>query len=341
GVDVASLTELEQALARGVIGARISVSGGAKSYSLLERAVAADVTIVCDSKAELVTLNALAVKMSAKVRIFFRFKAQPHSRFGLAEDELVRLGVGLDRNRIDLAGLAFHCTGYDVEERATRALACLPAISTLRAQGHDVRVLDIGGGFTVKYRDTADATPTAFHADHVLKPIYPYAAADGATMLDTLLKRISKPVRDMRLTLMIEPGRSLLDQAGITVTKVLGVRDHVTVDAMSFSLSEQWFSSEFFVDPVLIPRESRAGDGPWAGPIAGASCLESDMLAWRHVPFSSKPRPGDLLCFVNTAGYQMDSNESQFHGTPLPKKVVLHPLGARWCLDGIRPEGQS
>jgi diaminopimelate decarboxylase len=60
------------------------------------------------------------------------------------------------------------------------------------------------------------------------------------------------------------------------------------------------------------------------------------MLSWRHIPFPVAPRPGDLLVYVNTAGYQQDSNESSFHEQPLPPKVVVDtgPDGARWRLDG-------
>ena len=336
-LDVASLAELEQGLSRGFSGTRLSVSGGTKPLALLERAVACDATIVCDSEQELATLSSLF--RGTKVRVLLRFRpaSQKASRFGLPESELARIGESIDRTRIDLAGLAFHCAGYDPLERITAALASLEPIQALRAQGHNLRVLDIGGGFSVRYRAN-EAVATEFHADHAVHATYPYAGTDGPTMLDTILQRIAQPLRDARLTLMIEPGRALLDQAGVTMTQVLGVGELITVDAMSFSLSEQWFGSDFFVDPVLIPKEPRTSGVSWAGAIAGASCLESDMLAWRKVRFNVKPQVGDLLCFVNTAGYQMDSNESEFHGTPLPKKIILHPVGARWCLDGIRPE---
>lgn len=337
-VDVASLAELEQTLARGVPGSCISVSGGAKPYALLERAVAADATVVCDSEHELRVLHALAVGKKARILLRVRPQSQINSRFGLDAADVARFSATIDRASIDLAGLAFHCAGYDANERIAAALSVLPLVPVLRAQGHTIRILDIGGGFTIRYRENGEPFDGEFHAGHAVKASYPYAATDGAAMLDVILSQLAKPLKDAGLTLMVEPGRSLLDQAGVTMTRVLGVGGHVTVDAMSFSISEQWFGSEFFVDPVLLPRDDSRSGSPWAGAIAGASCLESDMLAWRKVPFFKQPRVGDLLCFPNTAGYQMDSNESEFHGTPLPKKIILHPVGARWCLDGIRPE---
>jgi diaminopimelate decarboxylase len=212
----------------------------------------------------------------------------------------------------------------------------------LRAKGFaQARIINVGGGFTVRYRERGTVSSDArdFHGGQVRPPSYPYSAESGPTMLRRLVNGVS--LGDA--TLMIEPGRSLLDQAGFTAVRVTGVRERagygiVTVDATSFSLSESWFGSEYFVDPVVVTRAPRAAEA-WVGCIAGASCLESDMLAWRKILFAVKPQPGDLLCFVNTAGYQMDSNESEFHGLPLPKKIVLSTLpggGVRWHLDGVR-----
>jgi diaminopimelate decarboxylase len=87
---------------------------------------------------------------------------------------------------------------------------------------------------------------------------------------------------------------------------------------------------------VLLPGDGRPASGPsFAACVAGASCLECDLLTWRKVAFPVRPQPGDLLVYVNTAGYQMDSNESPFHDLPLPPKVVVERRhGApRWRLD--------
>jgi diaminopimelate decarboxylase len=105
------------------------------------------------------------------------------------------------------------------------------------------------------------------------------------------------------------------------------------VDGSSLSLSEQWFSSEYLPDPVLLP--AAGASEPYAACVGGATCLESDMVSWRKVRLSARPAVGDLLVYPNTAGYQMDSNESPFHDLPLPPKVVLDTAGdrVRWRLD--------
>ncbi|HEX8932722.1 MAG TPA: Y4yA family PLP-dependent enzyme, partial [Pseudonocardiaceae bacterium] len=69
--------------------------------------------------------------------------------------------------------------------------------------------------------------------------------------------------------------------------------------------------------------------------VGGASCLEYDMVTWRKIPFPRVPRYGDLLVYPNTAGYQMDKNETEFHQIPLPVRVVLSYTESRfqWRLD--------
>src|SRR5690606_6627583 len=113
----------------------------------------------------------------------------------------------------------------------------------------------------------------------------------------------------------------------------------LTVDGTSLSLSEQWFGSEYLPDPLLWPRRPGTDSGagaPTPTSVGAASCLESDMLSWRRIPLPRPAEAGDLLVYPNTAGYQMDSNESGFHELPLPPKVVLHETDGgrmRWALD--------
>ncbi|MER6564570.1 Y4yA family PLP-dependent enzyme, partial [Streptomyces sp. NPDC001027] len=165
----------------------------------------------------------------------------------------------------------------------------------------------------------------------------------GADALRAVLgaHRLAERLREAGVKLLLEPGRALLDRAGCTVFRVQGVKDHdgygiVTVDGTSLSLSEQWFDSEYLPDPVLLPTTPRSvGDEPYAACVGGATCLESDMVTWRKVRFPVRPALGDLLVYPNTAGYQMDSNESPFHELPLPPKVVLDSAGGttRWRFD--------
>jgi diaminopimelate decarboxylase len=351
GVDVASLGELRGAFAEGVRGERIVVTGPAKSAELLRLAVLHGCLLTVDALDELTRLIELAGRYGV-ARLLLRV-APPHgsSRFGLTPEEL---RTGLTRceaaTSVRLEGFSFHLSGYAPEPRAAMAATLLNWVEQGRALGLPSESVDIGGGFAVDYVDGADwqeFAPTLraenFHGERQFPDYYPYhSAVAGAAMLLAVLDTVppggSRPLaallRAAGVTLLCEPGRALLDQAGLTVLRVQGIKERgygiVTVDGTSLSLSEQWFNSEFLPDPVLLP----SGAGPALDPssesgptfsacVAGVSCLESDLLSWRKIPFPQRPQIGDLLVYLNTAGYQMDSNESEFHRLPLPPKVVV------------------
>ncbi|MDU0954902.1 MAG: Y4yA family PLP-dependent enzyme, partial [Bradyrhizobium sp.] len=85
-----------------------------------------------------------------------------------------------------------------------------------------------------------------------------------------------------------------------------------------------WFRSEFLVDPILIPHDARpAGAPPIRAYLAGHSCLDDDVLSNRWLTFPVAPQAGDLLVYANTAGYQMDLLENQFHRHPMPNRLCV------------------
>ncbi|MDT7713181.1 MAG: diaminopimelate decarboxylase [Pseudonocardiales bacterium] len=358
-VDVASLGELRGALSEGVRGEALVVTGPAKGEELLRLAILHGSLLVVDALDELERVVALAAGLG-RARILLRCLPPkgPVSRFGIDE---VDLPVALERcaqarAAVRLEGFSFHLPGYEVAPRADIAGWLLGWCARARALGLPAETISIGGGFAVNYVDgpawerfRSALAPEHFHAGRSFDDYYPYhSPVAGAGMLRAVLAAVpageaeplSALLRRAGVALLCEPGRALLDQAGCTVFTVQGVkaRDYaiVTVDGTSLSLSEQWFNSEFLPDPVLMPKDGRAASGPpFAACVAGASCLECDLLTWRKVAFPMRPRSGDLLVYVNTAGYQMDSNESAFHDLPLPPKLVdERRAGApRWRFD--------
>jgi diaminopimelate decarboxylase len=360
GVDVASLGELRGALSEGVRGDAIVVTGPAKGEELHRLAILQGSLIAVDALDELDRLVELAAGLG-RARILLRCLPLdgPASRFGIGEGEL---SVALERcaqarDAVRMEGFSFHLSGYEVAPRADLAGRLLGWCARAQALGLPAEAISIGGGFAVDYVDGAawerfrpGLKPEHFHAGRSFDDYYPYhSPVAGADMLRAVLAAVpsgeAKPLaallRRAGISLLCEPGRALLDQAGINVFSSQGVKacgDYgiVTVDGTSLSLSEQWFNSEFLPDPVLVPRDGRpACEPPFAACIAGASCLECDLLSWRKVVLPLRPRRGDLLVYVNTAGYQMDSNESPFHDLPLPPKIVVERrAGApRWRFD--------
>lgn len=301
---------------------------------------------------------------------------QPHSRFGMndaelsaATDRCLRAG-----DAVRMEGFSFHLSGYAIQPRADLAAHLVGLCLKARVQGLEAGRISIGGGLPMSYTD-ADSWHTFlseqgsghYHAGKSFSTgdFYPYyAPASGADALRALLAArpeghggsLAGLLKEAGVELLMEPGRALLDRAGATVFRVQGVKERegyrmLTVDGSSLSLSEQWFNSEYLPDPYLVPGSTDApSEGPssetppartppagtWPACVGAATCLESDMVSWRKIPFRRPPGVGDLLVYPNTAGYQMDSNESPFHDLAIPPKVVVDHTERprpRWRLD--------
>ncbi|MFD3746531.1 alanine racemase [Nocardia sp. NPDC058633] len=349
GVDVASTGELTSALAQGVRGEDLMVTGPAKSDDLLWLAARHRALIALDALDEIDRLAALDLPARVLLRVLPEGST---SRFGLDPMELEQaIQVIRADGPITLSGFSFHLSGYDATDRSEQAAALVGHCLRARATGHPADTISVGGGFGVDYLDAESwarfqdtLSDNWFHGGPPSDDYYPYHfPIPGAAMLAAVLahKDLAKLLRDNGIRLAVEPGRALLDRAGSSVFRVQGVKtravdgepyDILTVDGTSLSLSEQWFASEYLPDPVLWP----ARDGHRTPTCVGATtCLESDLLSRRRIPLPRRARIGDLLVYPNTAGYQMDSNESPFHELPLPPKVVLREGSdrLRWTLD--------
>lgn len=362
GVDVASCEELAKALAGGIKGEQIGVTGPQKTAGLLTLALRQHCLIAIDSPDELRHLVALASQWRLPARILLRLRidSQPHSRFGLNEQQCqAALALCLTHiDVIDLHGFAFHLSGYCIAERALAASALIDRCLHARTLGlHNCRQVNIGGGLPVQYvapeqwqRFVAQDAPAHYQAGKTFSGFYPYGVSRaGADALRDLLDHpldaglsLARRLREHGIGLIVEPGRALLDQAGFSLFTVQGVKHRqfpegavVTVQGSSLSLSEQWLNSEFLPDPVLLGNET--GSPLFYASVGAATCLESDMLTWRRIGFARQLRVGDRLVYLNTAGYQMDSNESSFHEAAIPEKVVIRLADdeLHWQLDRL------
>jgi diaminopimelate decarboxylase len=363
GVDVASREEMISALGAGVAGERLMVTGPHKGASFHRLAIRHGACIAVDSAEELAALietcRGDGNPRAARVVLRLRPALEARSRFGMDEQE-IREAIALlaqERSHLCLEGFSIHLGGYDVAARAVCGAKLVELALFARELDHTPRLIDLGGGWPVCYVEEDQwkrlqeiLSPEHFHASRKFDSFYPYfqpvAGADALrACLETPLSKsgnLALLCARHGLTLAVEPGRALLDQAGLSVFGIRAIKGRndgysiITAEGQSFSLSEQWFGSEFLPDPVLIPQEPRMAE-PTLACVAGSSCLDSDMLTWRKIEFAVPPAPGDLLIYVNTAGYQMDSNESSFHRTPLPRKIAAWVDNGRleWCDDAL------
>lgn len=345
GVDVSSAYELRDALAAGAMASAIGASGPAKTTAFHRSLIALGALISIDSPEELSDLE--TIDSAEPVRILLRYRpvSASASRFGIAGERmrasLLRL-AGL-RDRFSFEGFHFHVSGYDVIPRVAAVKELVPLISLARSLGIPAAIVDIGGGMPVRYVDPGHYdtfqlrhSATDYVNGRLPKSLYPYGGTITAqNWIHRFLEAecvagvtVAGYLRSETLKLVLEPGRCAVDQAAISIfrvtrTKACASGDAVFVEGSSFSACETWFNSEFLVDPVVLKGPGhRAGRGGRAF-IAGHSCLEEDVITYRLIDFESLPAPGDLLVFANTAGYQMDLLENEFHRHPMPRRIVM------------------
>ncbi|MEI2770828.1 MAG: alanine racemase [Candidatus Competibacter sp.] len=356
GCDVSSIYEYRAALGHGIPGERITLSGPSKNLDFLLLAFLLGSRISVDSWGELDDIHSMTKKADfKKVRILFRIGDLTNraSRFGFSQKELPELINFVRRNKkaFICEGFAFHLDGYSIEERAVAIQDIFKYIESARAAGIQCSVINIGGGYAVNYVTEEQGiifdalSDTDFFAGNKPKGFYPYRShINGPDFLKVLLNTIilynHESIRDRMITnkyqLIIEPGRALLHQAGITCFSVKESRttssgdNIVNVDANINMLSEQWFNTDFLPGPAVVSAQKRKLSS-YRASVGGNTCLEMDLLTKRKVDFPYPPVRGDVLVYLNTAGYQMDSNESMFHQIPLPQKVAVFRDGTgKW-----------
>lgn len=348
GVDVSSEYEMRDALRAGARASQLVATGPAKTERFHRALFEGGALISVDSAEEFAPLRSLALNAATgrKLRVLLRLRpaSAAASRFGAgAEDCAVALRALAElRGHIDFEGFHFHLGGYDVESRAQAVRELADLVDEARRLGLAPQTIDIGGGLPIRYVDSAqyDAFLRSQVAAHyrngkVPASFYPYGGRlDAGEWLDLLLE---SPCRDRQpiarwlnvqgLRLAVEPGRSLADQAAISVFRIArvkalaGGRHVVFVEGSSFSACETWFASEFLLDPILVST-GRSVQGPHRAYIAGHSCLDEDVISNRLIAFEAAPQAGDLLVYANTAGYQMDLLENEFHRHPPPRRVA-------------------
>ncbi|WP_411379175.1 Y4yA family PLP-dependent enzyme [Pseudomonas sp. MPB26] len=349
GVDVSSVHELQAALRAGTPGARICATGPAKTAVFHQALVSAGSLISIDSLEEFEDLQSVieAQPTPTKARVLLRYrpKTSPQSRFGMSSQDLLE---GLQRLRkytdiFHFEGFHFHLGGYGVEARAQALREISGFVEAAREMGLNPQMIDIGGGLPIRYVEPQiyarflenDNKPSHYYNQKVPQAYYPYGSDLTAPhWLALLLDAEHSPgvsiaayLKLQNITLAFEPGRSLVDQAAISLFRVTRTKQLafnktvIFVEGSSFSACETWFASEYLLDPILISSQ-QPPHTPIQAYIAGHSCLDDDVITYRLINFSTVPRTGDVLIYVNTAGYQMDLLENEFHRHPLPRRLT-------------------
>lgn len=136
-------------------------------------------------------------------------------------------------------------------------------------------------------------------------------------------------LKRQQIELRIEPGRSLLDQCGITVAKLaFRKKDAEGRNLIGLEMNRTQMlssSADFLLDPLFIPFKKTA-EKSCEVYFVGAYCLEQELILKRKIVLSQSPEMGDLVCFVNTAGYMMHFYESEAHLFKLAKNLIVEKI---------------
>jgi diaminopimelate decarboxylase len=357
GADVASSEELSEAQNCYVASNRISMTGPDKPDHELALCASHGLEVHIDSADELTRFLEIRKYFDnegkdIKQTILLRLspKSTALSRFGMSSEEIKDCAIKV--NGVDnlALGISFHINDYKVNTRVKVLEECMELTKELLEFEVVISKIDIGGGYPVNYMDsfsTEDYSKGDFWGKRNMSVTYPYSsnlsAEDHAiSVLSRSLesKEISNLLTLNSIDIVLEPGRSLLDQCGISIFQVIGVKSVAhnkriaILNGTSFSLSESWFGSDFAPEPLIIRAGSeKPEENELSYYFAGRSCLEQDMIRCRAVQHLVPITAGDLVVFCNTAGYQMDSNESSFHRIPLPNKVTARKRKGKWIVN--------
>jgi diaminopimelate decarboxylase len=306
GADVSTLGELEFARRAGLDGDRLVFHGNNKSDEELRAAAQAGALVVLDAAEEIERAAAAGVQ-TVLVRLTPGIEAETHesirtaharSKFGLAPDEAVAAVDAARAAGLDVAGLHIHI-GSQLKRADESVLAVERMVDVARrCADWTPRIFNLGGGLGVR---------------HTLEESVPDIAEFVGELVQQVRARWTEPVR-----LILEPGRSLIGQAGLSLYSVGAVKGTTAAidGGMSDNPRPQLYGARY--EALLANRAEEPPAGAYR--IAGKHCESGDVLIESvELP---EPRRGDLLAVPATGGYTL-SMASTYNGVPRPAAVLV------------------
>ncbi|ODT84499.1 MAG: diaminopimelate decarboxylase [Nitrosomonadales bacterium SCN 54-20] len=314
GFDIVSGGELQRVLKAGSDPQKIVFSGVGKQPAEMKAALEAD--ILCfnvESEAELHVLNRVAGEMGKIAPVSLRVnpdvdaKTHPYistglkeNKFGIPFDEAEALYASAQElGNVRVAGLDCHI-GSQLTELAPFIETCkkmLGLLDRLEAQGLEIEHLDLGGGLGIRY--AGENPPSAREYVEALRSV----------------------VGSRRQKILIEPGRSLVGNAGVLLTTVEYLkptphRDFAIVDAaMNDLMRPALYKAYHEILPVVVRNEMDAKTYQVVGPV----CETGDFLGHdRHLALAQ----GDLLAVMSAGAYGM-SMSSNYNARPRAAEVMI------------------
>ncbi|GJL59050.1 MAG: diaminopimelate decarboxylase [Nitrospirales bacterium] len=315
GADIVSGGELFRALTAGMPPNKIVFAGVGKSKEEIQYALESNILMFnVESPGELQQINEVAGSMGLRAKVALRInpdidpQTHPYISTGLKKS---KFGIGADRalEEFDVAGNLPHIKVVGVHSHIGSQLTqvtpfvdalkkAIALIQALQAKDVHIQYLNIGGGLGITYSDET--------------PPHPKELAEA----------ISPLLQSVSCQIIMEPGRSIVGNAGILVTKVLynkksADKHFVIVDAaMNDLLRPSLYDSHHDIQPVIKKESSAVNAVDVVGPI----CESGDFLAKdRKMPNS---QPGDLLAVMSAGAYGF-TMASNYNSRPRVPEVLV------------------
>lgn len=316
GFDIVSGGELFRVLKAGADPKKVVFSGVGKNRQEIEYALKSGILMFnVESEPELDTLNEVASGMGKKAPISFRVnpdvdpKTHPYISTGMKKS---KFGIDIKRSvdqykkaltlsHVEVVGVDCHIGSQitSVSPFVDALARVRELVVTLTEAGARIRYLDLGGGLGIRYKDEEPPLPKDF------------------------AQAVIGVLKGLDVTLILEPGRVIVGNAGILVTQVLYLKDtgekkFVVVDgAMNDLIRPALYGSHQTIHPVI---DRQASGDKIVADIVGPICESSDFFAQDRE--MQRPRPGDLLAIrgAGAYGFTMASN---YNSRPRVAEVLI------------------
>lgn len=314
GADCVSIGEVKRAIKAGIPRYKIIFSGVGKQDEEIKEALKEEILFLnLESKQEMLRVEQIAKDLGTIARISIRVNPnidpQTHpyistglyeNKFGVEIEEAKEMYIYIKQSSyLEAVGIHFHIGSQltELEPISQSSAKIADLLGSLLALGLEIKFFDIGGGLGIRY---TDENPIS---------LYDYAQS----ILSTL--------KNYEPTIICEPGRRIVGDAGVLLTKVIGEKTNshkrfVIVDTAMNDLMRPSLYGAIHQAKLLSPNQTQESLCDIVGPI----CESGDYLA-KNISFPST-KPNDLILFENAGayGYSMSSN---YNSRPRVAEVAI------------------
>ena len=319
GFDIVSAGELFRALKAGADPKKVVFSGVGKKKEEIEYALKAGILMFnIESEQELTFLNEVAGGLGKRAPISLRVnpdvdpKTHPYISTGMKKSKFgidIKRSMEMYKKALSLSHLEVIGVDCHIGSQLTSVLPFVDALSRvreyldrvlvgyLRKEGANVRYLDLGGGLGIRYKDEEPPQPDEYAAGLI------------------------RGLEGLDVTLILEPGRVIVGNAGILITEVLYLKENdekkfVVIDGGMNDLFRPVLYGSYQAIRPVVERDADTIVADVVGPI----CESGDFFAKdREIP---RPQPGDLLAVMSVGAYGF-TMASNYNARPRPPEVLV------------------